>query len=320
MLKFELQLKQEQNKITTALETIIQRLPLPVKELARYSLLSGGKRIRPILTICAAKLFDYSNKNLYELSTIVELCHVASLMHDDILDNADTRRGHESSYLKFGVSSCILAGDALVAEAGYRTALYNKPAMVKCLSHALVQTSSGEIEEIAQKGNVLNWETYIHIIEGKTAWLLSAACELGALIADASPEDVSSIAEYGKYLGLAFQIIDDALDFADEKITGKPTGGDLREQKCTPPIWFYYQSLNAQEQNIFQEKFKDMSFTAEEQEHIIQCIVNDGHAERTRLLAEEFLAKAQTFLQKLPQNKYNELLQEALVYVTNRKK
>lgn len=320
MLNFKLKLKQEQDNITKALEYAIQELPVSVQEFASYSLLSGGKRIRPVLTLCTAKLFGYSGEKIYELSTIIEICHVASLMHDDVLDNADTRRGRESAHLKFGISPCLLTGDALVALACHRVASYDSVAMMKCISHALLQTSSGEIEEIAQKGNILNWERYSHIIEGKTAWLLSAACELGALLSNASPEEVQCMAEYGRHVGLSFQIIDDALDFADEKITGKPTGGDLREQKCTPPIWFYYQSLTPQEQNIFQKKFKDASFTPEEQELIIQAIVSGGYAEKTRFLAEEYLLKAQDCLKKLPQNKYNNLLQEALVYIKKREK
>ena len=258
----------EQAPVSCALERVIQTLPRSVQEIASYSLLSGGKRLRPVLTLLCARLFSpeitSQNPAIYDAAIVLEMFHVASLLHDDVLDNADTRRGKASAHMAYGIRPCLLAGDALLAAGNRQMAEFaikmNKPELIHTISQALLHTSTGEIEEIALVGKILPcMDDYLSVIEGKTAWILRSACEVGALMAselcDVSEEDKERVASFGLNLGMAFQIVDDALDFAPESVTGKPIGGDLRERKCTPPILMYAESLDTEKRKDFERKF-----------------------------------------------------------------
>ena len=254
----------EQAPIGSALERIIQQMPKSIQEIASYSLLGGGKRLRPMLSLLSARLFSpeisTQNPRIYDAAIVLEMFHVASLLHDDVLDNADTRRGKISVHLKYGIRSCLLAGDALLAAGNRQMAEFaiemNEPRLIYSISNALLHTSTGEIEEIALVGKILPcMDDYLSVIEGKTAWILRSACEVGAIMGNASDEERERLAQFGLNLGMAFQIVDDALDFAPSEITGKPCGGDFYERKCTPPILMYAESLDELERKEFERKF-----------------------------------------------------------------
>ena len=144
-------LAQEQPRVQAALEQAVDRLPASVREVAGYVLLAGGKRLRPLLTLTAARLFGCERADLYDLAAAPEMIHVASLLHDDVLDAADTRRGRRAAHQVFGVIPCLLAGDALLAEASHRVALFGDPALVLCVSDAMSRTVAGEAHEIARQ-------------------------------------------------------------------------------------------------------------------------------------------------------------------------
>ena len=221
--------EEERPRVHCALERAVELLPAPVREIGAYVLLAGGKRLRPLLTLTTSRLLGRDDPGLYRLCAVPEMIHAASLLHDDILDEADTRRGRPSAHTRFGLRPALLAGDAMLALADCEVTVFGKTEMVECVSDAMMRTVAGEAHEIALQGSCSHGEAeYVEVVTGKTGWLLRASCRLGALYAGADPRRVEALSDFGLYAGIAFQMVDDALDFADAAVTGKPCGGDLR--------------------------------------------------------------------------------------------
>ena len=317
---FEHFIKQNQSAINLALEQAVSILPDSVREVAAYALLSGGKRLRPILNLICGRLLAPHKNDEYPLGAVLEMIHVASLLHDDVLDGAQTRRGKTSAHLKYGISPCLLAGDALMAQASRMVAGYGNTEMVDCLADAMLKTVAGEAQEIVLCGSLTHGQdVYLEIIIAKTAWMFRASCRLAALYAGADKLAVNAISDYGLNLGIAFQMVDDALDFADEAVTGKPTGGDLREGKNTPPISLYYNTLAKTEQAEFAKKFASGAFSEMEVESISKKIRAQGYDAQTRELANSYLRQAKESLAAFTDCPEKEMLLHALDFVRERK-
>ena len=235
MVTFVSVMKYEQLKVNKALEQELAAMPAPLLDIVSHVLMAGGKRLRPLLTLLSARLFGAEGPKLYELAVIPEMIHVATLLHDDVLDEAESRRGRKSAHLIYGTAPAILAGDALLAAASHKTASFDMPSLLTCVSEAVLMTAAGEAHEIAlQRSMSHSLKEYIDIIAGKTGWLLKGSCRLGALYAGATPEQVEAISDYGLNLGIAFQIVDDYLDVCgDQNIIGKPVGSDAKLNKST---------------------------------------------------------------------------------------
>ncbi|MDR0239365.1 MAG: polyprenyl synthetase family protein, partial [Deltaproteobacteria bacterium] len=230
--------------ISRALDQTVDALPSSVQPVARHILDAGGKRLRPFLTVLFARLLGYRDTDIYPLAAATELLHAATLLHDDVLDEAVTRRGKPAAHMLFGIVSVILAGDALFAHTNKLVADYGDCRLSACFSEATLRTAAGEIQEIAYQRCVDQPpEIYNEIITDKTAWLLRAACEMGALRAGADLRVLDLTTQYGLQLGMAVQLVDDALDFAPQETTGKPSCGDVREGKLTPPLRLYREYL-----------------------------------------------------------------------------
>lgn len=339
MKEFTAFLLSEQENISKSLQAVTEKMPCSVQEIARYAFLSGGKRLRPVLTLLWYNLLKTQNKithpslSIYDASIVLEMFHVASLLHDDVLDNAELRRGKTSSHIKFGVRPCLLAGDALLAMGNKQMAEFQNVRLMQIISDALLRTANGEIEEIQLAGKIpADEKEYLDVIEGKTAWIIRSACEVGAIMAGASEENIARARDFGLNLGMAFQIVDDALDFSPEDVIGKPTGGDLRERKCTPPIYMYLQSLTASEKEDFIKKFQANSnavfetaqnlengFTDEELKIINQKIIDAKFPEKTRELAQSYLDKARESIAVFS-NPYANMLLEAITFIKERNK
>lgn len=319
MSTFARLLRQEHPAIHAALDRAVLRLPRSVRDISGYVLLAGGKRLRPMLTLISGRLFGCERPDLYDLAAVLEMIHVASLLHDDVLDDADTRRGRQAAHLVYGVSPCLLAGDALLASASYHVATYGNPALVECVSEAMMRTVAGEAREIALKGSLEHgMEEYLDIVTDKTGWLIRAACRLGALFAGADEDRVRAVSDFGLNAGIAFQMVDDALDFEDEAVTGKPTGGDLREGKFTPPIMRYAESLPPAERADFGVKFSEGLFTDDEIAAVSRRIRAQGFAARTRDMAGEYLARAARALETLPDRPERAVFRQVLDFVRDR--
>ena len=300
MRHFAAFLLREQPRIAKAVDALAAELPGYVRPAAAYALSTGGKRLRPALTVLCARALGYNGDDIYRLGATVEMFHVATLLHDDILDNADTRRSHLATHLKFGVPRTLLSADAMVACAFKALADTNDPRFMRCLTSAVIGTADGEIMEIENQGSTTGGiEQYTSIIEGKTACLLRASCELGALCAGADEKHFNAISTFGRSLGMAFQIADDALDFSPESVTGKPEGGDLREGKYTPPIAFYTESLTDAARQDFLKKFTARSFSDADVSNIVHEIREKGFQDRTLRLADSYLNTASAALHSL---------------------
>ena len=320
MITFVSVLKYEQSKVNKALEKELAAMPAPLRDIVGHVLMAGGKRLRPLMTLASARLLGAEGPELYELAVIPEMIHVATLLHDDVLDEADSRRGRKSAHLIYGTAPAILAGDALLAAASHKTATFGIPSLLACVSESVLMTAAGEAHEIAlQHSYTHTYKEYIDIIAGKTGWLIKGSCRLGALYAGAPAEQVEAISDYGLNLGIAFQIVDDALDFADEAVTGKPTAGDIIEGKFTPPIMKYLEFLPRVDAEVFREKFRTGGFTDEDRVRIASDIRRLGFDMETRAMADEFLNKAEACLDTLPQRFEQKIFREALEFVRSRK-
>ena len=321
MIQLKARLALELPAINRALDKAVDTLPEPVRPITRHIFQAGGKRLRPLLTVLTARLLGNGNEDIVDLAVTLEMLHAATLLHDDVLDNAVSRRGKPAAHTLYNVSSVILAGDALLAGANGLVAQRGDPRLSSCFSEATSRTAAVEILEIAAQGRVdTSAEQYEEMVRGKTAWLIRAACEMGALAAGADAAAVTAAATYGENLGMAFQMVDDALDFAPESATGKPTGGDVREGKLTPPLRLYRESLNEADRKDFDAAFTSLSMTEADAEAIALRIREAGFDAAVRAQADTFLDAARRALGSLPDKPERKVMHNMADYVRDRKK
>lgn len=313
---------QELPAINAAIDAEIKALPSLVQPVATHVMQAGGKRLRPMLTILFARALNYHGPQLQVLASSLEFLHSATLMHDDILDNADLRRGQPAAHTVFGITPTILAGDILLALANEIVARTDNPALVSCLSTAVMQTAVGEIMEIeAVRNPRLSQEEYIAIATGKTAYLIQAACDFGVLVAGGSAHLQAQARTFGLNLGIAFQLVDDALDYtATADTSGKPLGGDLREGKMTLPLLLYLDSLPPELRAPIQTDLATANLPTPRQDEIIAEIVAQGFAAQTRKAAQDYLLLAEQALAVFPQSQEKSLLQAMIGFVLYRER
>ena len=230
-----------------------------IHKMTNYHLKSGGKRIRPLLTLGSAKLCGYKNGNRdINLAACVELIHNATLLHDDVVDNSDLRRGTKTPNAIWGNQSSILVGDYLLSRCFEMMVEDGSQEILKLLSSTSSRIAQGEVLQLEYKGEIdILEETYFDIINSKTAALFAAATRVGACIANRDKKEKDALESYGRNLGIAFQITDDALDYYSTKtIFGKEIGKDFFEGKITLPIIFLCQKANSNEKVFLEKIFK----------------------------------------------------------------
>ncbi len=217
-----------------------------VSEAARHILFSGGKRLRPLLLVLSARVCGYQGDYDVTFSTIFEYLHAATLLHDDLVDDAHLRRGRPVAHSKWGGPTAVLVGDFLFARALSIAAETKRPKIIKIMAQVTEDMSQGEIHQLMMKGRIgLSEEEYNEIIRRKTAALIQGACRSGALIADARQEEERALSTFGYHTGIAFQMADDLLDYvSDTRLLGKAVGADLREGKLTLPVIHALQKAN----------------------------------------------------------------------------
>ena len=293
-----------------------------VREVARHVLLSGGKRIRPMLTILFARALGYGGNDILPIACALEMLHTATLLHDDVLDAALVRRGQTSAHVRFGTVETILAGDVLLALANKLGADYDIPRLNALLARGIMATANGEILELAHtKSPTVDREAYMDIIIGKTARLIETACRCGAALAspERAVEDLAG--SYGLNLGIAFQLVDDALDYTiSEGEMGKPAGGDLREGKMTLPLILLLEDMPPAEAGELLDALREKRLTVEQAEGIVLLVREKGLAEKTREAAAGYIAAAVKELENLPASPEREVLVQAAQYVLTRRK
>jgi len=230
-----------------------------IHKMTSYHLKSGGKKIRPLLTLSSAKLCGYENGNRdVNLAACVELIHNATLLHDDVIDNSNLRRGFKTSNTIWGNQSSILVGDYLLSRCFEMMVEDGSLEILKLLSSTSSKIAQGEVSQLEYKGAIdILEETYLNIINSKTAALFAAATRVGACITNKNRKEKDALESYGRNLGLAFQIADDALDYySTNKIFGKEIGKDFYEGKVTLPAIFLHQKANLSERIFLEKIFK----------------------------------------------------------------
>jgi len=240
---------------TLILEKLDSNVPL-VKEIASYLVLSGGKRLRPLLTSCSYHLLTNDldkNKKHIGLAAAVEFIHAATLLHDDVIDESQRRRGNLSANEVWGNKTSVLVGDFLFSRAFQLMAKYGDIETLKILSDTSVVIAEGEVLELSNdRDPTINEDLYFKVINAKTASLFSAACQVGGISAKATNKEIESLKSFGTNFGMAFQLIDDAIDYASDKNSlGKNIGDDFKEGKITLPVILAYIRSNKKEKEFW---------------------------------------------------------------------
>lgn len=309
----------EQPGINTVLRQLTDELPSMSQPVARHIFMAGGKRVRPLLTVFFGRLHGCHSEEIYRVGCAVEMLHAATLLHDDILDNATMRRGKPTAHTRFNPGLVIMAGDAMLAKAVHVVSAYNDSRLTSSLSRAVLETAEGQIAECANIRNVsLPYEDYESIIRGKTAWLLRTSCEMGAIFAKADDQAIAAAGTFGEELGMAFQLVDDAIDFSPAAVTGKPSGGDLAEGKMTPPIRYYLESLEGEEYNKFYEGFITGTLGKDDLARHAERIGRSEGIMKTRELAGRHIENALAALKSTPQCEEKMLLTTMAEYILAR--
>ena len=277
------------------------RVPL-VKEIGKHALLGHGKRLRPLIFVLSCELCNYQHKDVYQLSTIFEYIHTASLLHDDVLDNAEIRRNRPSANQLWGNHAAVLEGDFLFSKAmviAIRTG--NIPFLAK-ITATTAQMTEGQILELAHTDDwEISKDLYLEIVTAKTAVLISTACACGAIISNAGSETGDALARFGLNAGIAFQLIDDLLDYtSSEEVFGKPVGKDLREGKITLPFIYTLQRLETKEKQRIEDLFLNREPTDDDYKDIIDLVRRSGALERIRDEAQSYVDKAINSLNIFP--------------------
>ena len=285
------------NLVGSKLDNVTQRIKYKlaseinlIHKMTEYHLKSGGKRIRPLLTLASAKLCGYINGNRdVNLAACVELIHNATLLHDDVIDNSNLRRGTKTANSVWGNQSSILVGDYLFSRCFEMMVEDGSQEILKLLSSTSSRIAQGEVLQLEYKGEIdLLEETYFNIINMKTAALFAAAARVGACLGNKSKKEKDALESYGKNLGLAFQIADDALDyFSSKKIFGKEIGKDFYEGKTTLPLIIIFQRANSEERNFLKEIFKKKKRTEEDFSETL-ALINKYKAVQTSFKRAEY--------------------------------
>ena len=292
-----------------------------ITEIAEYLREGGGKRIRPSVLLLAAHMLGYSGPGAIRLGTVVEMVHTATLVHDDIIDGADTRRGRPSANTRWGNEKCVLAGDWLYMQA-FRVALEEKNLRVLELLIGLTQQMvEGELLQIQKLGKAVSEAEYYDLIYRKTACLFMTSMRLGAVLAGATEAQENNMATYGRAVGLAFQIVDDVLDLtATEEVLGKPVASDLREGKATLAVIHSLDHGTAADRQTIQRVLDDRSFENVSREQIRQILTRNGSVAYAMSVADRYAEQSRTALSSLPDSEFKRALLWVPDFVVAREK
>ena len=292
-----------------------------ITEIAEYLREGGGKRLRPSLLLLAAHMMGYSGQGSIRLGTVVEMVHTATLVHDDIIDGADTRRGRPSANTTWGNEKCVLAGDWLYMQA-FRVALEEKSLRILELLIGLTQQMvEGELLQIQKLGRAISEAEYYDLIFRKTACLFSVSMKMGGLLAGATDAEETKLATYGRAVGLAFQIVDDVLDLtASESVLGKPVASDLREGKVTMAVIHALERCTPAERKAIETILRERAFDGVTHAQILEILNRYGSLEAANARAMQFAELARNAICSFPDSETKRALLWAPEYVVAREK
>jgi octaprenyl-diphosphate synthase len=313
--------RQDLAEIEEALvENLKPHIPF-VSHVAKHVMFSGGKRLRPLLMVLSARLCGYQGDFDKRLSVVFEYLHAATLLHDDVVDGAEVRRGNPVAHSIWGTPGTILVGDFLLARSIAIAAETDRIAIINILSHTTAQMSEGEIHQLLHRGDLtLDEGEYLEVIRRKTACLIEASCQVGALLAGAPEEQVRALAQYGYNIGIAFQLMDDILDYtADAEILGKATGADLREGKLTLPLIYVLNRATQDDRTRMERAIGDQKFSKAQLDTILDLIARYGGIAYARKQTQDYIDQAKRHLDVFEASKPRSLLEDLADYVLSRK-
>jgi octaprenyl-diphosphate synthase len=320
-LKLRHYFEDEVNNIDKLALERLQSSVTTIPDMSRYIIQAGGKRLRPLMTLICAKLLGYEHGNRHvHLATAVEFIHTATILHDDVVDNSHLRRGKKSANSVWSNKASILVGDFLLSQAFSLMVEDGSLEVLKILSHAAGLIAEGELRQLLLMHNLQTTEhDYFKVIESKTAYLFQAAAEVGAVIASPSPQKREICSNFGLYFGMAFQLIDDVLDYAaSSEDLGKNIGDDFREGKVTLPVLLAYAQGNPQERAFLEKVFVNM----EQEENDLSLtldLLNRYHAlEETKAKAIEYGEKAKACLNFINDHPLKNILIEMVDFCIHR--
>lgn len=288
-----------------------------IEDLSSHIISSGGKRLRPLLVLLASSACEYSGGKHIALAAMIEFFHTATLLHDDVVDESTLRRGRETANEIWGAKASILVGDYLFTQSVKLMVDVDNPAILKLMADTSHMITCGEVQQLANRNNLeLSIENYMEVIKAKTALLFAAAAAIGAHLTNREEPFVQALYNYGLYLGNAFQIIDDLLDYrATAAEMGKNSGDDLADGKATLPLIYAYQNANAEQKKIIENSLGKASC-----QKTINKILDDTNAvELSYKYAQSEADKALAAISVLPDNVYKDALIELVRFSVTRK-
>jgi len=298
------------------LESLKCSVPL-IQEIAGYLIRQGGKRLRPLLTLASADLCGYQGQNHIGLAAAVEFIHTATLLHDDVVDESALRRGIATANTVWNNTASVLVGDFLFSRAFQLMVEQGSLPILKVLSDASARIAEGEVMQLASSRNIhLLEDQYLEVIGAKTACLFEAATHVGGLVAGASESQVKAIKDFGFYLGVAFQLTDDVLDYSSSKETlGKSIGDDFAEGKVTLPIIFAYQNGSQDHKDFIKKCFSDLTQDEGDLAHMVSILNETGALSLSLEKAKTYVDHARICLERFPQSPTQSALVEVLDFV-----
>ncbi len=292
-----------------------------ISTVGRHIMGSGGKRLRPLLMILSARLCGYQGNHDASLAVVFEFLHASSLLHDDVVDNAEFRRSQPAANVLWGNQGVVLVGDFLYSKSILMTVGYNNIRILQALSEATTKMAEGEVLQLIYADNLeISEQEYLEVITRKTAVLIGAACQIGAIFGGAEAEQEKALSTYGLNLGIAFQLIDDTLDYTgDARELGKPVGNDIQQGKATLPLIFALRNGGLNERKRLKELFSSDQMPPERFHEVRELVIQSGGIAYSRRLASEYVEKAKASLRILPFHPTKEILLDISEYVICRK-
>lgn len=270
-----------------------------VKQTAGHLIFSGGKRLRPLLIVLCARICGYESPFVPRLASTFEFLHTATLLHDDVIDAASVRRGKAVAHSIYGAPVTVLAGDFLLARALGTVAETQNPKIIQVVASMTEEMSQGEIHQLMKKGDIhITEDEYMDIIRCKTGILIQGACRTGAILAGAAEDAENALTEYGKHLGLVFQIADDILDYtADNNQLGKTVGTDLKEGKLTLPLIYALNRARGADRRIMESVVANEDFTQSDFKSLLSLLEKYGGLDYAEKKAAGHLERAKKQLE-----------------------
>lgn len=304
-------------------QAILAKMESPVAlipQLARYIVASGGKRIRPLLTLASARLCGYGGDRHVGLAAAVEFIHTATLLHDDVVDESDMRRGKQSANAVFGNEASVLVGDFLFARAFQLMVADGSLETLRILSDAAAVIAEGEVLQLSAAHDLAtDRATYLQVIESKTAALFAAATEVGAVVADRSAEDQAALRRFGQDLGVAFQLVDDVLDYsAEEAALGKAVGDDFRDGKITLPVILAFEAGTEAERAFWRRCLEDRAIAETDLAEAQRLVAHHGALAATLDEAAAAAGRAEAELARFPAGPIRDALVATLRFTVDR--